>query len=135
MPTQRFEIFEFPNQFAFAQASSVKRPFEPLGWVRSKVNFQSLDVTRDEAILCRNYYNKAVKQLVDTAKQKGADAVVDIKSVVFLEDGRRELYSTPECSDDGFEGQILVQGVAIKWKKEPEPKASPQASTQMKLDL
>ena len=51
------------------------------------------------------------------ARHQGADAVVDIKSVVFLENGKQETYSTPECSDDGFEGQILLQGVAIKWKK------------------
>ncbi len=66
--------------------------------------------------LCANYYNKAVNSLVEAARRKGADAVIDVKSVVFLEDGRKEEYQTPECADDGMEGQILTQGIAVKWK-------------------
>ena len=27
-----------------------------------------------------------------------------------------KLYPTPECSDDGGDGQVLAQGVAVKWK-------------------
>lgn len=119
IPEARYESFEFPNKNAFITA--VKRPFQPLGWVKAKVNFQSFDPNREESALCKNYYNKAVRQLVQAALSKGADAVVDVKSVVFLEDGRQETYPTAECSDDGFEGQILLQGVAVKWKKEQKP--------------
>ena len=50
------------------------------------------------------------------AKKQGGDAVIDLKSVVYLEDGRREMYPSAECSDDGIEGQVLCQGIAIKWK-------------------
>jgi hypothetical protein len=50
-----------------------------------------------------------------------------------VDDGKSETYKTPECSDDGGEGQILTQGVAVKWKGElaeagtwsDEAKASP----------
>ena len=119
IPTAKYDTFEFPAKFAFV--SPATRPFQPLGWVRSKVNYQSLDPGREETTLCKNFYNKAIRQLVDIAKEKGADAVVEVKSVVFLENGRREAYTTPECSDDGFEGQILVQGIAVKWKKISDP--------------
>jgi hypothetical protein len=102
---------------------NVSRTYEKLGLVRSKVNFLTLDPGREESELCRNYFNKAVKDLVKTAKNKGGDAVIDVKSVVFFEDGHMELYSTPECSDDGMEGQVLTQGIAVKWKDDaPAPK-------------
>ena len=117
VPQAKYETFEFPSSSAFVK--KVERPFKSLGWVKSKVNFQSLDPGHEENTLCNNYYNKAVRELVETAREKGADAVIEVKSVVFLEDGRREVYATPECSDDGFEGQILLQGIAVQWKKEP----------------
>ncbi len=122
IPQSKYEAFHFPSNQAYI--TKVSRPFKPLGWVHSKVNFQSLDPNREEAALCKNYYNKAIGELVDIAKDKGADAVIDVKSVVFLEDGRRETYPTPECSDDGFEGQILVQGIAVQWEREPQKQIS-----------
>jgi hypothetical protein len=115
IPQASYESFEFPSHSAYTK--KIDRPFQSLGWVRSKVNFQSLDANREEASLCKNYYNKSVRELVETAKTKGADAVINIQSIVFLEDGRKEAYITPECSDDGFEGQILTQGLAVKWEK------------------
>ncbi len=122
IPQAKYESFEFPSNLAFV--NKINRPFQSLGWVRAKVNFQSLDPNHEELALCRNYYHKAIRQLVDMAKKKGADAVVEVKSIVFLEDGRREAYPTPECSDDGFEGQILVQGIAVQWQKENDPQKS-----------
>lgn len=96
-----------------------KNPYEVLGVVKSKVNFPTLDMDKSEESLCRNYFNKAVHQLLEYARKNGGDAVIDVKSVVFLVDGRQETYSTPECSDDGDEGQILTQGVAIRWLEIP----------------
>jgi len=112
LPEPKFQKHEFPED---AYVENVKRPYTKVGTVRSKVNFPSLDFNRDENFLCRNYYNKAVRDLVKMAKKSGADAVINVKSVVFLGDGRQESYSTPECADDGEEGQILTQGTAVKW--------------------
>jgi hypothetical protein len=115
LPTVKHDKFRFPKGLAFV--GDVKRPYQVLGLVRSKTEYQTLDPIHEESDLCRNYYNKTVQELVELAKEKGGDAVIDLKSVVFLEDGRREEYSTPECADDGIEGQILTQGIAIKWAK------------------
>ncbi len=79
------------------------------------MNFPSLDVRNSEAALCKNYYNKAVTDLVKMAKEKGADAVLEVRSVVFYENGASDLLKGAECSDDGREGQILAQGLAVKW--------------------
>lgn len=117
VPEPKFEKFAFPRN---AYVGDVQRPYVVLGPVRSKVDYPSLDMGdngHEESRLCRNYYNKAVRDLLKFARRQGADAVVDVQSVVFLEDGRRETYKTPECSDDGAEGQILTQGVAVKWKE------------------
>ncbi len=117
LPTPPFKRHTFPSQEAFI--GNISRPYQTLGWVRTKVNFASLDPEHEENLLCKNYYNKAVQDLVRLAKEKGGDAVIDVKSVVFLEYGTHEVYTTPECSDDGSEGQILVQGVAVKWISTP----------------
>jgi uncharacterized protein YbjQ (UPF0145 family) len=87
-----------------------------MGGVRGKVNYTSLDGNHEEAELCVNYFNKAVLDMVRMAKEKGADAVIGIKSVVFYEGGQHEEFTKPECSDDGIEGQILTFGRAVKWK-------------------
>lgn len=118
MPTPEHRSYRFPTGKAFVE--SVKRPYHVVGMVRAKVNFPSLDPMHEESDLCKNYYYKAVKDLVSSAAEKDADAVIEIRSVVFLADGRKEAYSTPECSDDGMEGQILVQGLAVKWEKPAE---------------
>ena len=118
MPTPQHKSYRFPSGKAFVEG--VKRPYRVVGLVRAKVNFPSLDPMHEESDLCKNYYYKAVKDLVSSAVEKDADAVIEVRSVVFLADGRKETYSTPECSDDGLEGQILVQGLAVKWEKPPE---------------
>ena len=113
IPEPKYDKFTFPKN---AFVGDTSRPYVTLGPVRSKVDCVSLDSQREEKDLCRNYYNKAVKDLLKFAKRQGADAVIDVKSIVFLEDGRRETYKTPECSDDGGEGQVLAQGIAVKWQ-------------------
>jgi hypothetical protein len=132
VPEPKFDKFSYPKGYAFV--GDVQRPYTALGPVRSKVDYGSLDPSREEKMLCHNYYNKSVRELVRFAKKQGADAVINVESVVFLEDGRRETYKTPECSDDGSEGQILTQGIAVKWKKDgaetgawTDPAAAPVA--------
>lgn len=115
-PQSKYKRFAYPKN---AYSGDVQRPYSVLGPVRSRVDYPSLDFTHDEKELCRNYFNKAVRELVRFGKQQGADAVLDVKSVTFLIDGRTELHSAPECSDDGSEGQILAQGIAVKWKGGP----------------
>jgi hypothetical protein len=114
LPEPKFDPYFFPKNEAFV--TDVKRPYDKLGEVKTRVDYDTMDFKRDEQELCRNYYNKAVRDLVKLAKEKGADAVIDIKSVVYYEDGKVELFEKPECADDGEGGQILVRGVAVKWK-------------------
>ncbi len=115
VPTPKFTRHRFPKE---AYVGDVKRPYTSLGIVRSKVNFGTLDPNHEEEALCLNYYNGAAEELLKFARQKGGDAVIDIQSVVFYEDGSSAMFKTPECSDDGDEGQILLQGIAVKWKSE-----------------
>jgi len=126
LPEADHKKFTFPAKSAFV--GDVKnRPYKAIGQVRTEVNYTTLDQDTEEEVQCRNYYNKAVIDLVKRAKKVGADAVIDIKSVVFLEDGRREEYKTAECSDDGQEGQILLIGIAVKWKSAEEVDAAAPA--------
>ena len=63
------------------------------------------------------------------AKKNGGEAVIDLKSVVMLFDGKVEQYPQPECSDDGSEGQVAVRGIAIRWvRTEAEKKAEAAAA-------
>jgi hypothetical protein len=115
IPDPHYERHEFP---ADAYVGDVKdRPYDSLGIVRGRAEYVTLDPGHEEGDLCRNYYNKAVRDLVKAAREKKADAVIQVKSVVFYDDGRSTTYSTPECSDDGEGGQVLVQGIAVAWKK------------------
>ena len=119
MPDPKMERYSFPEG---AYVGDVQKPYTKLGVVRTKVNYGTLDWIHDEDTLCKNYYNKAVQDLVRRAKAHGGDAVIDVKSVVFMDDGTSESYDTPQCADDGAEGQILAQGVVIKWV--PDPKSN-----------
>ena len=123
LPAPKYSKHAFPKGEAFV--GDAKRPYQALGLVRAKVEFPTLDPGRDEQELCKNYYNAAVQDLVKHARKAGGDAVINVKSVVFLEDGRAETHKTPECSDDGQEGQILTQGIAVKWLPEPRPSTAP----------
>jgi hypothetical protein len=122
LPDTHFEKHAFPKE---AFVGDVKdRPYKALGLVKTRVDYQTLDANHEENDLCRNYYNKGARDLVKIAREKGADAVIDLKSVVFFEDGKSMTYPEPECSDDGQDGQILLQGIAVKWVHDTESKTS-----------
>lgn len=117
-----FTLHHFPKGKAFVEKPN--RPFEILGSVKAKADFSTLETDEPRAAersLCRNYYNKAVRDLVRLAKRHGGDAVIQVRSVTFLETGQTETFSTPECADDGGEGQVLVTGIVVKWKKKNSP--------------
>lgn len=117
LPKVVHEKHKFPR---FAYVGEPGRPYKKLGLVKTKVLFPTLDVDSDERVLCKVYYNKAVKDLLKRAQAVKADAVIDVHSAVFMIDGRSEVFKTPECTDDGQEGQVLVEGIAIRWKSEKE---------------
>ena len=122
LPEVKHEHFKFPDKGVYVELPTGElenRPYDILGWVRAKATYPTMDVEQgvgDEG-LCHNYYNKAARQLLGEAKKAGADAVIKVRSVVFLLDGKTEEHPTAECSDDGGEGEILLKGVAIKYKK------------------
>jgi len=113
LPSVEHKTYHFPEKAFFDEPKNHK--FEKLGLVRAKVNFPTLDPDRGFESLCSNYFNKAIAELVEIAEKKDGDAVMQVRSVVFLMDGRREEYPKAECADDGEEGQVLVKGIAIKW--------------------
>jgi hypothetical protein len=123
LPETKHKKYTFPESEAFFGEPPADRPYEKLGLVRSKVEYPTLDPNNEEDVLCRNYFNHAVEDLVKFAKAKGGDAVIDVKSVVFLLDGQMEAYPRAECVDEGDGGQVLARGIAIKWKK-PEKTAN-----------
>lgn len=113
-PSSPYEKQEFPPE-AFMGVPD--KAHEVIGQVRARVDFQlGSPGGEDDERRCRNFFNKAVLQLVEFAKAKKADAVVDVRSVILLLDGKVETHPGPECADDGQEGQVLVQGVAVRWK-------------------
>ncbi|RYZ65360.1 MAG: hypothetical protein EOP09_14375, partial [Proteobacteria bacterium] len=115
LPGDKFIRHHFPKTKAFVDTEPTE-PYKVLGVVRARANFNTADPNRDERMLCENYYNKAVKELVRRAKNEaGGDAVMRVRSVVFYMDGKTDLFPRPECSDDGAEGQVLVQGEAIRY--------------------
>ncbi len=77
----------------------------------------------DDTKLCKNYYNKSVKELVESAKKNGGDAVIEVRSITFHIDGSNQVFKEPQCFDDGAEGQVLTRGIAIRWKPLPPEKA------------
>lgn len=92
-----------------------------LGWVRTREHYPTFQQdTENNARLCRNYYNKAARDLLKEARKVQGDAVIKVRSIVILMNGKTEQHATPECSDDGQEGEILLRGIAIKWKPVPE---------------
>lgn len=117
LPKVVHEKHKFPQN---AYVGNPSRPFKKLGLVKTKVAYPTLDPDSDERVLCKVYYNKAVKDLYKRARDVKADAVIDVHSAVFMIDGRSEVFKTPECTDDGQEGQVLVEGIAVRWKTEKE---------------
>lgn len=114
LPTPDHKRYDFPKDEAFYDAPKDRR-YERLGLVRSRIDYPSLDVEWEEKRLCQNYFNKAVKDLVKFAHEKGGEAVIEVRSVVFLLNERFEMHPRAECSDDGEEGQVLAQGIAIRY--------------------
>jgi hypothetical protein len=117
IPSVKHEPHHWPKGEAFFGAPSDIKPYDSLGLVRSRADYPSLTNDDDEHILCINYFNKAVKDLVKYAKKMGGDAVINVKSVVFLMDGKTDSFDRAECIDEGHEGQALAVGQAIRYKK------------------
>lgn len=122
LPTPEIKKHAFPKQDVYL--GEPDRPYDIIGTVRASAHWPSLLMPgANEQALCRNSYNKAAADLLRRARDAGADAVMQVRSVVFYLTGKRETYTTPECSDDGESGEILLEGVAVRYKKPEEPKA------------
>ena len=119
LPKVSHPRYKFPSDHAFVGVPD--RPYEVLGRVRAEAKFPTLDPEASEDRLCKNYYNHAVRKLVEVARGEAkGEAVIEVRSVTYLLDGRIERHKTAECADDGSEGEILVEGIAIRWKPVPE---------------
>jgi len=114
LPETEHESHRFPEESVYL--GKPKRAFSPIGTVREKVSFDTLDPRSDGDKLCRNYYNQAVNKLLKMARKNGGEAVIQVRSVVLMADGRMERFVEPECYDDGADGQVAVEGTAIRWK-------------------
>lgn len=115
IPEPSYKKYAFPAGSAFVDEKPARR-FKVLGPVRVRVNYSSMNPEREESELCRNYYNKGVGDLVKRARRDlRGDAVIEVRSVVYYMDGKSKRYPTPECADDGNEGQILLEGKAIRY--------------------
>ena len=129
LPEERHAKYAFPSEKVFNELPTGEfenRPYEVLGWVKARATFPTMEQEQNSPSLCRNYFNKAVKSLLTEAYKAGGEAVIRVRSVVMFMDGKFKEYPTPECSDDGAEGEVLVRGVAIKYKKiVPIPLTSP----------
>ena len=107
------------------------RPYQEVGTVRAWQEFKTeLDESFDEKEFqrrCKLAFHGAAEKVLQIAREHGGDAVVRVRSVVFLADGRKEYLPSAECADDGDEGEALVEGMAIRWKG-PVPLAAPAAT-------
>jgi hypothetical protein len=121
LPEPKYNRYSFPEDSVYVDGKPAHR-FKVVGIVRVRVNYSSLNPEHEELELCRNYYNKAAKDLLKRAhREMKADAVVDVRSVVYFMDGKSKRYKTPECADDGNEGQILLEGKAARYLPDPKP--------------
>jgi hypothetical protein len=128
LPAERHSPHAFPQADVYVEqplGPHLNQPVKPLGWVRTRVRFPTLEQDVNNAALCRNYYNKAAGQLLKEARKVGADAVIQVRSVVLLFSGQMQEFPTPECSDDGAEGEILLKGIAVKYLPFPVPTPKP----------
>ncbi|MFN7686023.1 MAG: hypothetical protein ACK5QT_11505 [Oligoflexia bacterium] len=121
-------VFEGPllPKGAFFGAPPYK--FKALGTVRATREYPTLNIEMTDELqqaLCQKAFAEAVRDLLQNAKTNGGDAVADVHSVVYTGDGRRQSFDRPECSDDGEEGDVLVQGVAIQWIRSSTTPAKP----------
>jgi len=108
------------------------RPYQVVGTVRTWKEFAtSLDDSFNEQEMqrrCNQAFFDASTKLLGIARENGGEAVMDVRSVIFLADGRKEYHPRAECSEDGEEGEALVQGTAIKWTAAPRAKAASGAA-------
>ncbi len=121
LPEERHSKFVFPKEKIFVElptGTDATRKYEVLGWVKTRATFPTMEQEQNSLSLCRNYYNKAARSLVKEAEKVKADAVIKVRSVVLFMDGKYQEFTTPECSDDGAEGEILLKGIAIRYKEE-----------------
>lgn len=135
IPEVPYTKYEFPKKGVYVELPPAEhvagRKYDILGFVRTKVNYGSMNPDKDESELCQNYYNKAARDLLKRARAEAkGDAVIETRSVVFFMDGLTKEYKTPECSDDGAEGQILLVGKVIRYQKSDttEKKGSPSTA-------
>jgi len=125
LPDPEFKKYSFPEQEVFVDTKPTRK-YKELGPVRVRVNYNSLNPDREDQDLCRNYFNKGATDLLKRAKRdRKGDAVIDVRSVVYYMDGKTKKFATAECSDDGGEGQILMEGKAIQYLPDPKPSAVP----------
>jgi hypothetical protein len=125
-----FSCATLPEANVFVDEKPTK-PFKVLGPVRVRVNFDSMNPDRDEQELCRNAFNKGSADLLKRAKRElKAHAVMEVRSVVYYIDGKTNTFSSPECADDGGEGQILMQGKAIRYLRKKKKKDAPEVETE-----
>ncbi|MCM0605745.1 MAG: hypothetical protein KA715_06605 [Xanthomonadaceae bacterium] len=113
VPNVTHKKFQFPKD---AYMGEPDRPYEKLGVVKSRSDYLTINANDDEVALCKNYFNDSVKKLVELAKDQGADAVIQVRSVVHLLNGKIENYPRAECAEENGESQNLAMGIAIKWK-------------------
>jgi hypothetical protein len=122
LPAPNYTSYSLPEEGVFIDEVP-SRKFKVLGLVRVRVNFSTLNPERDEQELCRNYYRKGLRDLLARARrERKADAIMDVESVVYYLDGKLQAFKSPECSDDGGEGQILLQAKAIRYLPDPVKK-------------
>ena len=125
LPEEKHGTFTYPETSVYSEEPTGKdqgRSYKVLGWVRAKAEYPTLEQTQNDPRLCRNYFNKAARSLLKEAKKAGGDAVIKVRSVVLLMDGKMQEYPTPECADDGEQAEILLRGIAVKFRKPDEVK-------------
>jgi len=114
LPTVTHKKYAFPEN-AYIGVPKDLKAHEKVGLVKARATFETMELDSDPEQRCRNYFNKAVKDLVKLAQDNKADAVVDVRSVTFLMDGKSETYPKAECVDEGDVGEVYVQGIAIRY--------------------
>src|SRR5690606_2918662 len=73
LPSPRVKRYAFPKE---AYLKKPKRPYEVVGTVRAKALYNSLNPDFDETFLCKNFFNRAVQDLIRFGKDQDADAVI-----------------------------------------------------------
>jgi len=121
MPSHEFRPYRFPRG---AYMKKPKRAFKVLGEVKSRQDYNFLNPDVSDTRLCKANFNRAVGKLLRYAKRHGGDAVINVRSVVFLLDGSVELHKRAECADEGAEGQVLARGLVVKWLPAPKTRKS-----------